>query len=94
MTELLEEVVALGIYEDECREVLYADLPERLHSEFRVRYALDALDIVLSEDSSRATDRAEVESTVFVTCVCHTLRTVTLCKHDHAAAVALEESNV
>ena len=46
--DLLEEVVALVINEDECREVLNMDFPDCLHSEFRVLYALDALDIVLS----------------------------------------------
>ena len=55
-SELLEEVVALVIHKDECREVLNLDLPDSLHSEFRILYALDALDIVLSKDSCRATD--------------------------------------
>ena len=55
-SELLEEVVTLVIYEDECREVLDVDLPDCLHSEFRVLHALDALDVVLSEDCCRTTD--------------------------------------
>ena len=92
--ELLEEVVALVINEDECREVLNADLPDCLHSKLRVLYTLDTLDVVLSKDSCRTTDRTEVESAVLVTCICNALCTVTLCKHHHAAAVALEEVNV
>ena len=55
-SELLEEVVTLVVHKDECREVLYADLPDSLHTEFRILYALDALDIVLSKDSCRTTD--------------------------------------
>jgi hypothetical protein len=92
--QLFEKVVTLVIYEDKCREVLYVDLPDCLHTELWILYALDALDIVLSEDRCRTTDRTEVESTVLLTSVCHALRTVTLCEHDHAASVALEEVNV
>ena len=92
--ELLEEIVALVIYEYESREILNMDLPDGFHSEFRIFHALNALDIVLSEDGCRATDRAEVESSVFVTSVCHLLASVALCKHDHASAMALEEVHV
>ena len=54
--DLLEEVVALVINEDECREVLNLNLPDSLHSELWVLNALDALDVVLREDSCRTTD--------------------------------------
>jgi len=93
-SELLEEVVTLVVNEDECREVLDADLPDSLHSKFRILYALDALDVVLSKDCCRATDRAEVESAVLVTCVSHLLASVTLSEHDHAAAMALEKIDI
>jgi len=93
-SELLEEVVTLVVNEDECREVFHMDLPDSLHSEFRVLHALDALDVVLREDRSRASDRAEIESAVFLASICNLLASVTLCKHDHAAAVALEEVDV
>ena len=53
---LLEEVIALIINEDECREVLYFNLPDSLHTELGILNALDALDIVLCKDSCRATD--------------------------------------
>ena len=53
---LFEEVIALVINEDECREVLYLDFPDSLHAELGVLHALDALDVVLREDSSRTTD--------------------------------------
>jgi len=90
-SELLEEVVALVINEDECREVLDMDLPYRFHSELRIFNALDALDVVLSKDCCRTSDRAEVESAVLVASVSHALCAISLCKHDHAAAVALEK---
>ena len=63
-SEFLEEVVTLVINEDECREVLNMNLPDCLHSEFRIFYTLNALDVVLSKDSSRTTNRAEVETTM------------------------------
>ena len=47
--QLLEEVIAFVIYEDECREVFYGNLPDSLHAELRVLYALDALDRTLRE---------------------------------------------
>ena len=55
-SNLFEEVVAFVVNEDECREVLYTDFPDCLHSEFRILDALDALDVVLSKDSSRTSD--------------------------------------
>ena len=70
------------------------NLPYCLHSEFRILYALDALDVILRKDGSRTTDRTEVESAILVACVCHALCTVTLCEHHHAAAVALEQVDV
>jgi hypothetical protein len=42
--QLLEEVVALVIDEDKGREVLDGDLPDSLHAQLRILYALDAFD--------------------------------------------------
>jgi hypothetical protein len=42
---LLEEIVTLIINEDECREVNNVNLPNSLHAEFWVLYALNALDV-------------------------------------------------
>ena len=89
--QLFEEVIALVIYQDECREVLYFNLPDSFHTQFGIFYALDALDVVLCQDSSRTTDRAQVETTVLLAGIRHLLATVTFGKHNHAAAVALEE---
>ena len=78
-SEFLEEVVTLVVNEDECREVFHMDLPDSLHSEFRVLYALDALDVVLRKDRCRTSDRAEVESAVLLASICNLLASVTLC---------------
>ena len=70
---LLEEVVALVVYEDKGGEVFYFNLPDSFHSEFGIFYALDALDVVLCQDGSRSADGAEVESAVSLAGVGHLL---------------------
>mgnify|MGYP004444934737 CR=1 FL=1 len=45
--QLLEEIVALVVYEDECREVLNINLPDGLHAKFWVLNTLNALDAAL-----------------------------------------------
>jgi len=79
--QLLEEVVALVIYEDECREVLYGNLPDSLHTELWILYALDALDRALRENGSYTTDGTEIETTMLLAGVCNNLTTVTLGNH-------------
>ena len=79
--QLLEEVVALVVYEDECREVLYGNLPDSLHTELWVLYALDALDRTLRENGSYTTDSTEVETTVLLASLCNNIATVTLGNH-------------
>jgi hypothetical protein len=59
-----EEVVALVVDDDEGREVLDLDLPDRLHAELGVLEHLDLLDAVLGQARRRAADRAEVEAAV------------------------------
>ena len=34
--QLLEEIVTLIIYQDECREVFHFNLPDSLHTQFRI----------------------------------------------------------
>ena len=53
---LLEEIVALVIDEDECREVLDLNFPNGLHAKFGILHTFDALDVVLREDSCWTTD--------------------------------------
>ena len=92
--ELGEEVVALVIHEDECREVFHLNLPDGFHSEFRILEALHALDVVLGEDCSRTSDAAQVEAAVFLAGICYLLAAVTLGEHNHTCAVALEQVNI
>lgn len=58
---MLEEVVALVIYNDEGREVLHANLTNGLHAQLWEIYHLYALDAVLGKDGSRTANRAKVE---------------------------------
>ena len=92
--QLLEEVVALVVYEDECREVLYGNLPDSLHAELRILYALDAFDGTLRENGSYTTDSTEVETTMLLAGLCHDVATVALGNHDQAGTMILELVNV
>ena len=78
---MLKEVVALIINEDECREVLYAYLPDSFHSKLRILYAFDALDVAGREVCSRSADRTEIESSVLLASVGYYLCAVTLGNH-------------
>ena len=89
--QLLEEVVALVVHEDEGGEVFDLDFPDGFHAEFGIFDALDGLDVVLSQDGGGSTDGAEVEAAVGFAGVGDLLRAVALGEHNHAAAVALEE---
>src|SRR4029078_3226719 len=60
--QLLEEVVALVVDDDEGGEIDYLDAPDRLHAEFRIFNALDLLDAMLGEICRRAPDRRKIEA--------------------------------
>ena len=64
--DLLEEVVALVINEDEGREVFYFNLPDGLHAEFGILNALNALDVVLSEDSGWSSNGAQIKAAMLL----------------------------
>ena len=53
---LLEEVVALVVDEDEGREVLYLNLVDGLHAQLGIFEELDALDAVLGQDGCGTAD--------------------------------------
>ncbi len=55
-TKLFEEVITLVINEDERREVLNADLPDRLHPKIRILNAFDALDALVGENGGGTAD--------------------------------------
>jgi hypothetical protein len=63
----LEEVITLIIHKDEGGEVLHIDLPDSLHTEFRILHALDTLDAALREHSSHTTNAAQIEATILLT---------------------------
>ena len=63
--DLFEEIVAFVVDENECGKIFHFDFPDGFHAELGIFEAFDTLDIVLSEDSSRTSDTAEVESSVF-----------------------------
>ena len=75
---MFEEVISLVINQDKCWEVFYFNLPDCFHTQFRIFYTFDTLDIVLSQDSSRSTDRSQIETAVFLTSVGYLLATITL----------------
>ena len=93
-SKLLEEVVAFVVDEYEGREVLHADLPDRLHAEVRVFDALDALDALVGKDGGRTADGAEIEAAMLLAGIGHGLRAIALCDHYHRAAVILEQIHV
>ena len=64
--QLLEEVVALVVHEDEGGEVLNGDLPDGLHAEFGIFHALDALDARLRENGCHTADGAQIETAVLL----------------------------
>ena len=88
--QLLEEVVALVVYEDECWEVLYGNLTDCLHTELWVLYALDALNRTLRENGSYTTDSTEVETTMLLAGLCNNIATVTLGNHYQTCTMILE----
>ena len=69
--QLLEEVVALVVDDDEGREILDLDAPDRLHAEFGIFEHLDLADAVLGQPRGRAADRAEIEAAMAAAGVAH-----------------------
>src|SRR3954468_9206058 len=69
--QLLEEVVAFVIDDDEGREILDLDAPDRFHAEFGIFHHLDLLDAVLSEVRRSTANRAEVKAAMLFTGLAH-----------------------
>ena len=80
--QLLEEVVALVINEDEGGEVLDLNLPDSLHSEFGIFHALDALDARLRQYGSHTTSGTQVETTMLLAGLGHDIAAVAFGNHD------------
>src|ERR1700681_4747346 len=64
--QFLEEIIALVVDDDEGREILDLDAPDRFHAEFGIFHHLDLLDAVLGEVGRRAADRAEIKAAVLL----------------------------
>src|SRR5690606_4338473 len=92
--ELLEEVVALVVHDDERGEVLHLDTPYGLHAELRELEDTDLLDTILSESRGRASDRPEVEATILLARSGDLLASVALGEHDQAATGGLKLSDI
>ena len=88
--QLLEEVVALVIDEDEGGEVLDLDLPDGLHAEFGILHALDALDAALGEHGSDAADGAEIETAMLLAGLGDDIAAVALGNHHQRGTIGLE----
>jgi hypothetical protein len=61
-----EEVVALVVDDDEGRDVLDFDAPDRLHAELGIFHDLDLADEVLRKARGRAADRAQIEAAMLL----------------------------
>ncbi len=64
--EVLEEVVAFVVDYNEGGEVLDLDLPDGLHAEFGILQHLYFPDTVLSKPCCWPSDRAQIETAVFL----------------------------
>jgi hypothetical protein len=54
--DFFEEVIALVVDDDECREVLNFDFPDCFHAQFGVLEYLDGFDAVLGQSSGWSAD--------------------------------------
>src|SRR6202042_2423462 len=88
--QLLEEIIALVVDDDEGREIHHLDAPDRFHAEFGIFHYLDLLDAVLGEVRRGTADRAEIEAAVLLAGLAHGDRAVALCHHHHRSAGGLE----
>src|SRR6478735_5134683 len=94
VVDLGEEVVALVVHENECREVFHSNLPYGLHSEFRESDHFLAADVILSKQSCRPSGRPQVKTAVLFAGIGHHLRTVALCQHHHRTSMGLEQIHI
>ena len=92
--DLLEEVVALVVDEDEGGEIFDANFPDRLHAEFGVFEDFERLDMVGGEEGGGAAGGAEVEAAVFLAGIGDLLGAVAFGEHDHGATMRLEQVDV
>src|SRR5262249_38600560 len=88
--QLLEEIVALVVDDDEGGEILHLDPPDRLHAELGIFENLDLLDAMLGEVRRGAANGGEVEPAVLLAGLAHLRGAVALGHRAHRAAGGLE----
>jgi hypothetical protein len=88
--QFLEEIIALVVDDDEGREILDFNLPDRFHTEFGIFVNLDLFDATLGEPRRRPADRAEIKAMVPRSGLAHFLRAIALSQHHQRAAGRLE----
>src|SRR3981081_3664446 len=79
--QFAEKIVALVVGDDEGREVLDLDAPDRFHAELGILQHLDLPDAVLGQDGGRPPDRTEIEALVLLAGVNDLLALVGLGQH-------------
>src|SRR5688572_11561176 len=89
-----EEVVSFVVHENEGREVLYFDFPNRFHSQLGILQHLDLLDVLLRQDRGGTADTAEVKPAVLLTRIRDLSAAISFREHDHRATVRLKEVHV
>src|SRR5262245_45423121 len=92
--QLLEEVVALVVDDDEGGEILHLDAPDRLHAELGIFLDLDLLDAVLGEVGGGAADGREVEAAMTLAGLAHLRGAIALGDRDERAAGGLERVDI
>jgi NADPH:quinone reductase len=81
--QLLEEIVPLVVDDDEGREILDLDAPDRLHAKLGIFDDRDLLDAMLGKVCGGAADGGEIEAAVFLAGVAHLRRAVALGDRHH-----------
>src|ERR1700682_6801369 len=81
--QFLEEIIALVVDDDEGREILDLDAPDRFHAEFGIFHHLDLLDAVFGKVRRGPADRAQIKYTVLTAGLAHRDRAVAFCEHHH-----------
>src|SRR5258708_39965657 len=81
--QLLEEVVALVVDDDEGGEILDLHAPDRFHAAFGIFHHLDLLDAVLGEVCRGSPDRAQIEAAMLLSGLAPRDRAVALRHHHH-----------
>ena len=92
--ELFEEVIALVIDQDECREIFHFNFVNRFHTEFRILNTLNAADSFFCEVRGNTADRSKIEAAVFLTGFGNYVSTIALSDHNEGTAGSHERISI